>query len=92
MKTYIGDVGTEIELDCGQDISAASALTIEALKPDGTIVVWTGTLQGSTGISYIVPSGTLDQAGDWYLQAKVTIGAGTWYGESARLKVYERFT
>ena len=91
MKTYIGDV-PDIQLDIGRDVSAASALVIEALKPDGTtIVTWSAELLGTTEIRYVVPAGTLDQPGDWYLQAKVTIDGRTWYGESARLKVYERF-
>ena len=35
-KVYVGDAGTVLTLDCGQDISAATARAILVRKPDGT--------------------------------------------------------
>lgn len=91
MKTYIGNVGTVVRLDVGQDITAATLLQIEALKPDDTVVTWAGTARDTTKVEHIVAAGELNMAGDWYLQVKVWFGSNFWYGESARLKVYERF-
>lgn len=90
-KTYIGDVGTEIILDCGVDVSAATVRTIKALKPDGTSVDWTAVLEGTTAIKYTIQSGDLDQAGAWKLQAYIEIASWSGLGETAKLKVSAPF-
>jgi hypothetical protein len=91
-KVYTGDAGTELLLDTGTDISAASSVSIEARKPDGTEVSWTGSVSATTKVRYVSVAGTFDQAGTWRLQAKVTIGTGGWRGESVALRVFEKFT
>lgn len=90
-KTYVGDIGTRITLDCGTDISSASAREIVVRKPDGSSVTWTATASGTDSIYFDTVSGTLDQPGDWRLQAKVTIGTGVWLGETVLLTVYPAF-
>jgi hypothetical protein len=90
-KTYVGDTGTRITMDCGTNISTASALEILARKPDGTAVTWTATLSGTDSLYFDTLAATLDQAGDWRLQAKVTIGSGVWRGETVLLQVHQVF-
>jgi hypothetical protein len=90
-KSFVGDIGTRITLDCGTNISAASALSIEVRKPDGTATSWTATLSGTDSLYFDTVADTLDQAGDWRLQAKVVIGTGTWRGETVLLTVYPQF-
>lgn len=89
-KTYLGDVGTVIELDTGVSLAGASALSIEAARPDGTTVSWTATATG-TSVRYTTQAGDLDVSGAWVLQAKATIGSGTWRGESVVLRVWAAF-
>lgn len=91
-KVYVGDTGTRITLNCGTDISSASALEILARKPGGTAVTWTATLSGSDGLYYDTQAATLDQAGDWSLQARVVIGSGVWRGETVLLTVNALYT
>lgn len=90
-KVYVGDTGTAIILECGQDISAATALSIEVRKPDGTLTSWAATLSGTTAIRYTTLSNTLDQSGVWKLQAKVTLPTGQWRGATANLQVFADF-
>lgn len=90
-KTYVGDTGTAIVLDCGTDISAASARTIEVLKPDNTATSWAAVAEGSDSLRFDTLADTLDQPGDWKLQAKVAIGAGVWRGETVILRVYANY-
>jgi hypothetical protein len=90
-KTYVGDAGTAIVLDCGQDISAATARSIEARKPDGTTASWPAYASGTTAIRFDTLAGTLDQAGRWRLQAKVAMPSGEWRGETVELAVYAEF-
>ena len=72
-KLYVGDTGTVITLDCGQDISAATARTIEVRKPDGSTTSWSASASGTNSIVFTTLAGSLDQAGSWKLQARVTL-------------------
>lgn len=90
-KLYVGDTGTVITLDCGQDISAATARSIEVRKPDKTLVSWPATASGTTAIQFATLAGSLDMPGTWRLQAKVTMPTGVWRGETAQLEVYNLF-
>ena len=87
----MGDTGTELVLDTGQSLAGATAVTVEARKPDGSAVSWTGAVFESTKVRFVSLAGSFDQSGDWRLQAKVVLPSGTWLGESAALKVYKVF-
>lgn len=90
-KSYVGDTGTVITLDCGQDISTASARSIAVKKPDGTTTSWSASASGTTAIAFTTLSDSLDQRGNWLLQAHVTLPSGEWLGETAQLEVYAAF-
>ena len=90
-KAYVGDTGTLIVLDCGQDISAATARSIEVRKPDGTTATWAAVASGTTAIAFTTLAGSLDMPGRWRLQARVTLPSGQWRGETAPLDVYSPF-
>ncbi len=91
-KTYQEDVGTIIELDCGVNIASATAFQIRAKKPSGAEVSWTAALYGTTKVRYTLPVGVLDEVGTWLLQAYVELPTWRGLGESAKLKVYAKFT
>ena len=88
-KVYLGDVGTEVEIDCVVSLSGASFPTIEVFKPDGTRSSVTATLEGATKVSAIMPA--FDQTGPWRVQPKVQLSGGTWRGETAQIVVYDEF-
>lgn len=90
-KVYVGDTGTVITLDCGADISAATARSIAVRKPDGTPTSWSASASGTNSIQFTTLAGSLDQNGIWRLQAVVSIGGGTWRGETVELQVYAAF-
>lgn len=90
-KVYVGDAGTVLTLDCGQDISAATARAILVRKPDGTTTSWTASASGTNAISYTALAGTFDQSGVWKLQSYITLPSGARKGETANLPVYEAF-
>ncbi len=90
-KTYVGDTGTVITLDCGQDISAATARSIAVRKPDGTTTSWSASASGTDSIQFTTLAGSLDQNGTWLLQAVISLGGGTWRGETVQLVVFARF-
>ena len=80
-QVFVGDVGTEIALDCGTALSTASVRRIIAKKPNGTRVTWTAVADGTNGIKYVTQANDLDVAGTWQLQAYVELP--TWKGSGA---------
>lgn len=90
-KSYIGDTGTIITLDCGTDVSSATARSIFVRKPDLTTTTWTAIASGTDSISFTTLAGTLDQSGTWLLQARVTLPSGQWLGETAKLQVHKPY-
>lgn len=90
-KVYVGDTGTVITLDCGTDISAATARSIAVQRPDGTTTTWAASASGTDSLTYTTVSSSLDRAGTWLLQAVVSIDGGTYRGETAQLVVYAVF-
>ena len=104
-KHYINEVGTDILLDTGIDISDAGFVHVTYKKPDAvTLGTWVGAIYSSyseiakaTGyyfVKYTLLVADLDQAGTWKFQAflATTSGvAGTWHGETAEEKVFALF-
>ncbi len=90
-KPYVGDTGTIIQLDTGASLAGASEMTIEARRPDGTTVSWAATAVDGTKLQFVTLANTLNQAGDWKLQARVVMPGGTWLGETVKFAVYRPF-
>jgi len=86
-SVFAGDVGTEIIVDCGADVSTATVRNIVVRKPAGTRVVWPAQLLTSNLIKYTVVDGDLDVVGNWKLQAYIEMPSGRWSGEVATLFV-----
>lgn len=90
-KVYVGDTGTEVLVDCGQDVSAGSLFQLSVTRPDGSSATWTAALQGTNFVRFLSLAGTFDQPGLWKLQALVTLPSGVWRGETAQFLVYSNF-
>lgn len=88
---FVGDTGTALVLDTGQNLASATSVSIEAKKPSGTAVSWTGAVFESTKVRFVTLAGTFDEPGLWRLQARVVLPSGTWRGESVLLRVYDVF-
>ncbi len=90
-KLYIGDIGTLIEIDLGENISTASGLKLEVEKPDNTRVEWTPTLYGTNYLRYTTVSGDLNVAGRYGINPTFTLG--TWIGrcDTVFFEVHSRY-
>lgn len=86
-EVFVGDVGTELLLDCGTDISTATLVKIIARTPRGNKKEWVGTIQGTTLVRYVVGAGDLDYPGNWALQVYVEMPGWSGRGALATLKV-----
>jgi len=104
-KHYINEIGTEILLDVGVDITDAGFAHVTYKKPDGTTTgTWVGAIYSSYSeeaqaigyyfIKYTLLSGDLDQSGEWKFQAFLATTSGiqgTWYGETASETIFAQF-
>lgn len=100
-KHYINEVGTQILLDCGIDISDSALTRILYKKPDGVVGTWPGSLYSSYSqealaigtyfVSYTLAGTDANVAGEWEFQALVANTAGTWFGENVKMTLYGTF-
>jgi len=90
-KYYVGDIGTEIIVDTCTDITQATVTDLNVEKPDGTDVVWHGSIFETTKIRYVVQQGDFDQAGEYMLQAYVEIVGWRGRGNVTSFKVNSVF-
>lgn len=90
-KSYVGDIGTEIIVDCGVDISTATTHNLMMQKPDLTSVELVGTIHNENFIKYTTIDGDLDQAGIYRIQSKVVISGWQGLGETAKLRIYDPY-
>lgn len=90
-RPYVGDVGTIIEVDCGENITTATGITLEIRKPNGSKVSKAASLYSTTKLRYTVISGDLDQSGKYSIQPKLTISGWIGRGETVTMDVYSQF-
>ena len=87
-NVFVGDVGTEIVLDCGVDISSATLRKIIVRKPmSSTRTEWNAIAEGSTSIKYVTTEGDIDSAGIMTLQAYVEMPNWKGYGNKVNVNV-----
>lgn len=90
-KIYIDEVGLTILLDAGQDITGATDVTIEVLKPSGATASWSAEVYDSQYVKYLTVEGDLDEAGTYKLQCELTLGDWTGRGNTTTMRVYDDF-
>jgi len=82
----IGDIGSLIELDTGEDLSTGSNAKIKYKKPSGVTGEWTGVID-DTKITYTTIAGDIDEAGTWSFQGLITVGIWTGHSTEAEIDV-----
>lgn len=91
-EVYVGDVGTEVSLNCGVDISTATVRKILVQKPNTTAVVeWSAMADGANSIRYLTTTSDLDVAGTYLLQPYVELPGWSGKGETVELFVRPAF-
>lgn len=95
-EVHKNDIGTVFEFTVKDgsvvvDLSAAT-ININFQKPDGSVITRSGGLvtDGTDGkMKYTTVSDDLSDAGDWSVQAEITIGGGTWNTDIQNFRVFE---
>lgn len=91
-KYYVGDIGTEILVDTGSDISTATSVSLKVQKPSGKEAVWVGTVYDTDYIRYVVKTGDFNEVGTYRVQAYVTLPSWSGLGDTAVFTISARFT
>lgn len=93
-KIYVGDIGTRIRLDVGEDVSTATSVTIEYKKPSKVEGSWSAAVEveNNTIVYHMTALNELDEAGEWKLQAYVDLGQWKGLSETVNMMVYKKFT
>lgn len=90
MAVVVGDSGTMVTLDTGQNISSAAATKVIFESPSGEVAVRAGGKSGDY-ITYTLQSNDIDESGVWKVQGWVSFGsAGAWYTKIAEFTAYPR--
>lgn len=94
-KHYVGEVGTNIIIDCGKTITEATNVSISVKKPDGTLATRSAVIYSIAGVvrylRHTTVTGDLDQSGLYEVQAVLTLGGWTGRGETANFVVFDTF-
>lgn len=84
---FVGDIGTELLLDCGVNITTATLVKVLAKPPRGSIKSWVGTINGTTNVKYLLQNGDINIPGIWHLQVYIEMPGWKGRGEWVELKV-----
>jgi hypothetical protein len=94
-KVYKDDVGVQIRVNTGIDLTSATTVSLFISKPNGQNTTWTPTKEQpyTSGILvYTTMQGDLNAAGTYKLQAYVKFSESQiLYGETGSFQVYDRW-
>ena len=90
-KYYVGDIGTEIIVNCGTDISTATAQSLKVKKPSGAIVSWSATVYNINFLKHSVVAGDFDEVGTYELQSHIVMSTWSGRGETTRFTINQKF-
>jgi len=88
-KIFIGDIGTEIILDAGSDLSSESTLEIHYLKPSGATGIWEASVYQTNYAKYTTLADDLDEAGVWRFRIYTVLASWTGYGVVDTHEIFE---
>ena len=91
-QVFVGQTELTIQFECKADLTGATQLWIQYVKPDGTTGHWTGTIALDSSVLEWSPSSVndLNVAGDYKFWSDVVFLSGrVAVGECTFLTVYE---
>jgi hypothetical protein len=91
-RVYKGDIGSIIELNMQEDISAATGILLYIKLPSGQLDQWSASIYGTDYLRHTTVDGDLSEAGVFLIQPYMTIGGWTGYGKTVKLDVRSRYS
>jgi hypothetical protein len=90
-KHYINEIGTDIIVDTGTDITGATDVSLKIKKPDDTTTEWDAAINDTNYLKHTTIVTDFDQAGVYYLQASLTVNGWIGLGETAEFMVHDEY-
>jgi len=90
-KHYVDEIGTDIIVDAGCDITGATGTIFLVRKPNGTEEEWEAEVYESNYLKHTAVEGDLDQTGTYKLQISLTLTGWSGLGETDTFKIYAAF-
>ncbi len=91
-KVYKGDEGTEIIVDCGEDISAATDQVLKVYKPVSLAEVeWAASIYNTNYLKHTIVTDDLDEVGVYKIQPYMTLSGWTGRGKTTNLYIYDHY-
>lgn len=84
---YKNDIGTELILDCGVDVSTATVRKVRARMPGGGLKEFVASANTANTIKYVLLDGDFNVAGNWQVQAYIEMPGWKGRGEWAAVQV-----
>jgi len=91
-RIYVGDIGTELSINCYSDIAAATVSDLIVQKPNKEVVRWTGSVTNTSYVSYTLQAGDVSLKGIYKAQAYIEIDGWSGLGKTFTFTVYAPFT
>ena len=88
-RVFVGDYGTEVILEIGEDVSSSTVRKIQYEKPDGSTGQWDASVYNTTFIKYTTIEDDIDQNGFWKFRAYIELPSWVGYGESDTVEIYQ---
>ncbi len=89
---FIGDKGTEINIDVGVDTTLILSSKIYAKSPTGEVKEWNTSISGVSSIKYIITDNDITESGDWILQPYIVLSDWSGFGTKVRMQVSNNIT
>lgn len=89
---YQGDVGLEILVDCGRDITGATDAALLVRTPSGAVRLWAAEVADTSSLRYRTRAGDLAEPGTYRLQASLSTGDWTGLGRTSSFRVTPKFS
>ena len=92
-KHFVGEVGTLVYVNCGEDVSSATNVSILLSRPDGTVIEKTALpivfKESNNYVRFSIVEGDFNQEGDYTGQVELTLGPWTGKGSEFIIHVDE---
>ena len=89
-KVYMGDIGTIIDVDCGESLASATGQVLKVKKPNGTEVSWSASI-ATNSLRHTAIAGDFDLVGTYFVQPYLIQSGWTGHGKTVTFEVYARF-
>ena len=83
------DIGLQLKLNTGVDITSATVSNVHYRKPSGATGSFTGAVTGTYYVSYTLQTNDIDEMGEWEFQSYVEKSTWKLRGNIAKVRAVE---